>query len=129
MPGKEDLYTDVDEKAGKGTNFEAILYLQMDRINKLYTLRAAEFITAVETLKSNLVFFTDKDKRFQEEIRLLEMAAEQELERNRRPDGQVTSDAYDRIQWDRSRRIFEALGRAMGRASLYGERKANFREK
>ena len=125
---EESFYADLDEKAGKPTDWQMVLNEQVKVINRLMTFNDVSFPTAVEAFKSDLVFFTDKDKRYAEELSNIDNEAKQWLENTKSFDGRPDWNETERVAYARAKMIFEACLRAMGRAGFYPQRRVDFKE-
>lgn len=121
-----EISQELDDKTSQPMDWQKVLFLQIDRINKAMTSMEGNFMAGIDALEMDLAFFTTRDPQFKKDLEAIDKQSEQWLAEASDRIGGVTVDKRLTIAYARARELMKALLRLMGRAGFYPEQQAKF---
>lgn len=128
---KENLQIsqELDDKISTPMDWQKVLFLQIDRINKAMTNTEGNFMAGIDALEMDLAFFSEKDPVFKDDLAEIDKQAKIWLKKSMGSGGGVSTDKKMTLAYARARELMKALLRLMGRAGFYPENQATFKGK
>lgn len=118
---------ELDDKTSQPMEWQKVLFLQIDRINKAMTDMEGNFMAGIDALEMDLAFFSENDPLFERDLEDIERQSREWLRKAKGMTGGVERDKMLTLAYARSRELMKALLRLMGRSGFYPEQQAAFK--
>lgn len=121
-----EIRQELDDKTSAPMDWQKVLFLQIDRINKAMTKMEGNFMAGIDALEMDLAYFSEKDPKFKADLQEIERQANKWMAERSDMHGDIESDKRMTLAYARSRELMKALLRLMGRAGFYPEQQAEY---